>query len=102
VFAGAGIHRVHPTEEVDVKRVLIALGTTILLVVGPVSVATAQDTDAGTDTTTTATSDDGDAGLWGLAGLLGLLGLAGLMRRDRRDEVDDDRTRTEAPLRRSA
>ena len=58
------------------KRVLAALMAAVVLSLGGVSVANAQDT------TTEESSDDGDMGIWGLAGLLGLAGLAGLKRRD--------------------
>lgn len=58
------------------KRVFAALMAAVVLSLGGVSVAVAQDT------TTEASSDDGDMGIWGLAGLLGLAGLAGLKRRD--------------------
>lgn len=63
------------------KRVLAALMAAVVLSLGGVSVAVAQDT--GTDEVAQeATNDEGDTGLFGLAGLLGLLGLLGLKRRD--------------------
>lgn len=65
------------------KRLLGTLVTAVVLSLGGVSVAIAQDTS------TEKSSDSGDMGMWGLAGLLGLAGLAGLKRRD-----DDRHPRT--------
>ena len=70
------------------KRALTAITAALVLTLGTVSVATAQDT--GTDVVEEATNDEGDTGLFGLVGLLGLAGLFGLKRRD--DYVQRDRT----------
>ena len=67
------------------KRVLAAFTAALVLTLGSVSVATAQDT------TTEESSESDNTGLWGLAGLLGLAGLAGLKRRD--DRIDTTRNR---------
>jgi LPXTG-motif cell wall-anchored protein len=61
------------------KKFLAVTMTAVVLSLGGVSVAAAQDTDS---VTQEATNDQGDTGLIGLAGLLGLLGLLGLKRRD--------------------
>jgi MYXO-CTERM domain-containing protein len=97
----AGYRTSLPKGGGRLRRYLMALTATVLLVVGPVSAVSAQETDTGTETTTT-TESDSDAGLWGLTGLLGLAGLAGLMRRDRRDETRYDQGRGETQMRRSA
>lgn len=70
------------------KRALTAVTAALVLSLGTVPVATAQDT--GTDVVEEATNDDGDTGLFGLIGLLGLAGLFGLKRRD--DHIRRDRT----------
>jgi MYXO-CTERM domain-containing protein len=55
----------------------------VVLSLGGVTAAVAQDTDTDTEEVAEeATNDSGDTGLIGLAGLLGLLGLLGLKRRD--------------------
>lgn len=64
------------------KRALTAITAALVLSLGTVSVAAAQDT--GTDVVEEATNDDGDTGLLGLLGLVGLAGLFGLKRRDDR------------------
>ena len=73
------------------KRVLTAITAALVLSLGTVSVAAAQDT--GTDVVEEATNDDGDTGLLGLLGLVGLAGLFGLKRRDdhRADHDTTDR-----------
>jgi MYXO-CTERM domain-containing protein len=70
-------------KEGTMKRMLAALMAAVVLTLGGVSVAIAQDTDTDTEEVVEeATNDEGDTGLIGLAGLLGLLGLFGLKRRD--------------------
>ena len=65
------------------KRVLAAFMAAVVLSLGGVTVAVAQDTDTDTEEVAEeATNDEGDTGLIGLAGLQGRLGLFGLKRRD--------------------
>ena len=73
------------------KRLFATLMAAVVLSLGGVSIASAQDT--GTDVVEEATNDNGDTGLFGLIGLLGLAGLFGLKRRDDRTYVGrtDDR-----------
>ena len=70
------------------RRALTAITAALVLSLGTVSVAGAQDT--GTDVAQEATNDDGDTGLLGLLGLVGLAGLFGLKRRNDRDRYDRD------------
>ena len=62
------------------KRALTAIAAALVLSLGTVSVAAAQD--SGTNVVEEATNDNGDTGLLGLLGLIGLAGLFGLKRRD--------------------
>ena len=72
------------------KRFFAAFSAAIVLTLGGVTAAAAQDTGV-TEVTEEATDDQGDTGLVGLAGLLGLLGLLGLKRNDRGRTVVRDR-----------
>lgn len=70
------------------KKTLIAFLLAMTLMLGGVTAAAAQESDA------PQTSSDDDDGFddWGLLGLLGLAGLAGLKRRDN-DEHRNEGTR---------